>query len=98
MSLRSCFPCSPLASVYLIAVLGTNVLPEEPSGLLGTLQEERLVIAGKLRAEIETGLATARRTMADDPARVEQDLKLSLEALQRAADIAPELRDQLRHQ
>src|SRR5438094_7835148 len=98
MSLRSLFLRSPLAPLFICGALATNVLAEEPSGLLGTLQEERLVIAGKLRAEIETSLAAAGNTMRDEPARAEQDLKLSLEILERAPNIEPQVRDQLRRQ
>ncbi|MBW8884304.1 MAG: hypothetical protein JF612_05900, partial [Planctomycetia bacterium] len=98
MSLRSFFRRWTLAALYLFGMWSTNVRAEEPSGLLGTLQEERLVIVGKLRAEVETSLSVARRTMLEDPGRAEQDLKLSLETLDRAPDIEPPLRDQLRRQ
>jgi Skp family chaperone for outer membrane proteins len=99
MSLRRLFArIAPLAALFLIPTWDSNAPAEEPSGLLGTLNEERLVIAGKLRAEVENNLATARRTMADDPAHAEQDLKLSLETLDRAPDIDPQLRDRLRRQ
>jgi hypothetical protein len=99
MSLRSRFCCTlPLAVALLLCDLTTNVPAEEPLGLLGSLTEERLVIGGKLRAEIESGLATAHKTMRDDPERAEQDLKVSLETLDRAPDIDPELRDRLRRQ
>ena len=73
MSLRRFLVLSAPIALLLMPVLASNVVAEEPSGLLSTLKEERLVIAGKLRAEVENSLAAARRTMADDPARAEQD-------------------------
>ena len=96
MSLRSLFLHSPIAALCLFGVLEVTVVAEQPAGLLGTLQEERLVIAGKLRAEIETSLAAAPRAIMNDPARAEQDLKLSLEALERALDVDADHRDRLR--
>jgi hypothetical protein len=59
---------------------------------------ERRVLAGKLKAEVENSLVAARRSMPDNPAAAEQDLKLTLESLHRTPDIDPELRDQLRRQ
>src|SRR5262245_8096887 len=73
MSLRRFFVLAAPIALLLLPSLASNVLAEEPSGLLGTVKEERLVIAGKLRSEVENSLAAARRTMADDPARAEQE-------------------------
>ncbi len=99
MSLRIFFLVSlPLAALFFLSARALNAIAEEPSHLLDRLNEERLVVAGKLRAEIENRLTAARKMLVHDPARVEQDLKLCLESLDRTPDIDPQLRDQLRRQ
>jgi hypothetical protein len=95
---RNPFGRSPGAAwgLYLCAL--APVFAEPPAGLLSAVSAERRVIAGKLKAEVENGLVAARRSMRDDPATAEQNLKLMLESLNRSPDIEPELRDPLRRQ
>src|SRR5439155_14253946 len=71
---------------------------EPPSGFLGRVDMERSVIAGKIRAEVENNLAAARKIMGTNPDQAEQDLKLTLENIERTPDLDPEVRSQLRQQ
>lgn len=99
MSLRSLFVLGlPLASLILPVPRISSAKAEEPSGLLATLKEERLILAGKLQAEIENSLANARRLMGHNPTQAEQDLKSSLDDLTRSPNVEPEFRSQLRRQ
>lgn len=78
-----------------------NVLAElvaERQGFLKDVEEQRQVAAGKLRAEVEHGLAAARKGMASNPEQAHLDLKVLLEQIERAVAINPDLRRQLREQ
>jgi hypothetical protein len=70
----------------------------EPPVLLLQVGEERRVLAGRLQAQVESGLASARKLLPHNPAQVEQELKLILENIDRAPDLNAELRHQLRQQ
>ena len=74
-----------------------EVLAEEP-GFIRDVEKERQVIAGKIRAEVEFGLTDARRKMGESPETAEQDLKLLLENVERAAELDAGVRSQLREQ
>jgi Mg-chelatase subunit ChlD len=70
----------------------------EPPGFLGRVDAERRVIAGKMRAEVENSLSSAKKLMMTNPDQAEQDLKLTLEDVERTPDLEPEVRNQLRRQ
>jgi hypothetical protein len=84
---------APAAPSGLLA----EVLAAEP-GFLSTVESERRVLASRMRAEVEHSLATARSTMSTNPDQAEQDLKLTLEVIERTPELEPELRGQLRQQ
>ena len=79
------------------AFTGKHVLAEPP-GMLAQARQERSVLAGKVQAEVEAALASARRLMRDDPAETEQNLKLMLENLERMPDLDAAISSQLRQQ
>src|SRR5262245_17397750 len=70
----------------------------EPPGFLNRVDAERRVLAGKMRAEVENSLGAAKKLMTSNPGQAEQDLKLTLEDIERTPDLEPELRSQLRRQ
>ncbi|HMC11775.1 MAG TPA: hypothetical protein VKH44_10810, partial [Pirellulaceae bacterium] len=70
----------------------------EPPGFLGRVDTERRVLAGKMKAEVDNSLAAAKKTMSVNPDQAEQDLKLELDNIERAPDLEPEVRSQLRRQ
>jgi len=73
-----------------------EVLTEE-TGFLRSVENDQRILTGKLRADVESSLSAARKQMAENPAQAEQNLKLTLEALD-AAPLDLESRDQLRRQ
>ena len=79
-----------------------NSLIEEllaaPPGLLKSVDEDRQVLAGKLRAEVERSLQSARMVLSQNPGQAEQDLKLTVERIEGLPRLDPELRGQLRRQ
>ena len=82
------------------------LLPERPDDLLSELeptsdlldqvQADREVLAGKVMAEVAEGLSQARRQMGTDSATAIQGLKIILDNVERAVDLNPEIRAQLR--
>ncbi|HEY2413623.1 MAG TPA: VWA domain-containing protein, partial [Pirellulaceae bacterium] len=68
----------------------------EPPGFLGRVEEERRVLSGKMQAEVDNALAGANRTMIVNPDQAENDLKLTLEGVERTPELEPEVRAQLR--
>lgn len=72
-----------------------EILAEQP-GFLEKVDAERKIVAGKVQAEVESGLADARRLMGQNPEQAEQDLKLILQNIESSTDLAPEMRGQLR--
>src|SRR5262249_54359616 len=68
----------------------------EPPGFLGRVDEERRVLTGRLQAEVDNALSTARKMMVTNPDQVENDLKLTLESIERTPELDPEIRAQLR--
>lgn len=91
MCLRSFFALP--AFFVLTFIFGQNARGESP--LMAGFADQRGVLAGKIEAQIETGLANARRLMAEDPSRAEQGLKLKLDVLETAPAIDAELRNRL---
>ena len=99
MSLRSFLVLAvPLASSLQLVLWIEGAAAEEPSGLLAKANEERLVLAGRVQAEIENSLSDAKRMMDQNPAQAEQDLKLSLDGLERLPELTSDVRGQLRRQ
>ncbi len=70
----------------------------EPPGFLNRVESERRVLAGKMRAEVDNSLGAAKKLMTTNPDQAEQDLKLTLEDIERTPDLEPEVRAQLRRQ
>ena len=86
-------PAPPAADNSLLA----EVLAEQP-GFLRDVETQRQVIAGKIQAEVETGLSAANKLMRTSPTQAEQDLKVMMENIERAVELDPEVRRQLREQ
>jgi Mg-chelatase subunit ChlD len=68
----------------------------EPPGFLGRVEEERRVLSGKMQAEVDMSLATARQAVLTNPNQAELDLKSTLEHIERIPELEPEIRNQLR--
>lgn len=64
--------------------------------LLDQVQENRRVFGQMLRREVENAVIDARKTMSSDPAQAMQDLKLTLQNVDRAPELTPEVRAQLK--
>ena len=64
--------------------------------LLDQVQENRRVFGQMLRREVENAVIDARKTMSSDPEQSMQDLKLALQNVERAPELTPEVRAQLR--
>ena len=71
---------------------------EDPSSFLDNVENERKVLAGKLQAVVENGLEQARDLMGRSPEKAIQELKLLLEQVDSATDVAGDIRQQLRKQ
>ncbi len=67
-------------------------------GFIRTVETDRAVRAGRLKAEVENILREARDTMGDNPEGSEQTLKVALQRIEEAADIDASTRKQLRDQ
>lgn len=65
---------------------------------LRTVESDRAVMAGRLKAEVENNLREARDSMGDNPEGAEQMLKLALQRIEEATDIDASTRKQLRDQ
>ncbi len=64
--------------------------------LLDDVQASREVLAGKIQAEVEQGLDMARKQMGTDAQAAVQALKVILDNVDRAPELDPEIRAQLR--
>jgi hypothetical protein len=106
VSSRFLFVVWPL-TLLAIAVGSSAAADQPPGNLLDELQaeqrhslnkveEDRKVLAGKVRAEVENALAEARHLLGENPSIAEQNLKLVLEQVERIADLDIDLRTQLR--
>ena len=78
------------------AAPAADLLDESGGTFLDRVEASAAVQSEVIQTEVEQGLNQARQRMATDPALVRQDLKLLLESLDRAADLRPEVRSQLR--
>lgn len=98
---RSCRIVFP-ALVFAIAVsalsIAATAADEEDGKFLGSIEAARGVISGKIQADVEVGLQVARNNAGSKPAKVTADLKLLLENVERAIDLEPGIRAQLRSQ
>jgi hypothetical protein len=74
-----------------------EVLAEKP-GFLQDVETQRQVVAGKIQAEVENGLNSARKLMGTSPTQAEQDLKVMMENVERSVELDPAVRRQLREQ
>ena len=70
---------------------------EDPSSFLDNVENERKVLAGKLQAVVENGLEQLD-LMGRSPEKAIQELKLLLEQVDGATDVAGDIRQQLRKQ
>jgi hypothetical protein len=94
--------------IDLLTILALALLPfwsagNEPGSfaeprLLADAAKERAVLAGKVQAEVEAALASAKQLMRDDPTGVEQNLKLMLDNLERLPGLDADVGSRLRHQ
>jgi len=96
MSLRSLSP-PLLAGLLLSFVFAAQGHGEPPSMLPAALAEQR-VLAQKIQAQVDSSLADAKRLMASNPAKAEQDLKQTLDVLATGIGIDAEVRGPLRQQ
>lgn len=98
-----------LLALVLASLPGRFAVSEEPRGvvaealshqpaLLANVEQERRVLAGKVRAEVDLALSSAGRLMGENPAQVEQDLKLVLEGIDQTPELDADLRGRLRRQ
>jgi hypothetical protein len=86
------------ALLMSVALAFSSSANAEPPGLLAEVQKQRRELAGKVQAEVEAALASAKQLMRDDPTGVEQNLKLMLENLERLPDLDAGVSRQLREQ
>jgi hypothetical protein len=96
MCLRSLSP-PLLAGLLLPFVFAAQGHGEPPSMLADALAEQR-VLAQKIQAQVDSSLADAKRLMASNPAKAEQDLKLTRDVVETGPGIDAELRARLRQQ
>ena len=68
---------------------------DESGALLDEVEQQKRVFAQMLRREVENTIIDARRTMADDPDAAGQQLKLTLQNVERAPELNPDMRSQL---
>jgi hypothetical protein len=68
---------------------------DESGALLDQVEEQRRVFSQLLRREVENSVIDARRMMADDPEAAGQQLKLTLQNVERAPELNPDMRSQL---
>src|SRR6185295_11240920 len=73
-------------------------LKAEQPGFLSKVEEERQVLAGKIRAEVENALNDARHMMGEKPDIAEQNLKIVLQKIESNPDLDAEVRSQIRQQ
>ncbi len=65
---------------------------------LNSIEQQRRLMTAQVKAEVENVLRDARKLMSSDPAAVEQTVKLTLERVDRVAELPAEVRAQLRGQ
>ena len=68
---------------------------DEGGALLDEVEQQKRVFAQMLRREVENTVIDARRTMANDPDAAGQQLKLTLQNVERAPELNPDVRSQL---
>jgi von Willebrand factor type A domain len=68
---------------------------DQNGALLDEVEQQRQVFSQLLRREVENAIIDARRTMANDPAAAGQQLKLTLQNVERAPELTPDMRAQL---
>jgi hypothetical protein len=68
----------------------------DDGALLDEVEQQRRVFGQMLRREVENAVIDARKTMASDPQTAMQDLKLSLQNVERAPELTPDVRAQLK--
>ncbi|HEX5472163.1 MAG TPA: hypothetical protein VFW73_09760, partial [Lacipirellulaceae bacterium] len=66
-----------------------------PGQLLDETEQRRRVLGQLMRREVENITIDARKTMAEDPQTAIQNLKLSLQKVEQAPELSPDLRAQL---
>src|SRR6476661_2414800 len=69
-----------------------------PPALLANVEQQRRILAGKVRAEVDSVLASAKPIMRANPAQAEQELKLILEDIDQTPELDEDLRSQLHRQ
>ena len=75
-------------SIPLMFLLVVAAQAAPPDGhLLQTVEQQNRLIAGQVRAEVDSQLRQARALMAAEPAAVEQNLKLILERVLRTPQL-----------
>jgi hypothetical protein len=73
---------------------GRDRLPGEGE-FLNEVEQQRAVLAGQVQAEVSASINRARTTMRTDPDSATNDLKLSLEGVRSAPELAPGVKLQL---
>ncbi len=68
---------------------------DQNGALLDDVEQQRRVFSQLLRREVENTIIDARRAMADDPEAAGQQLKLTLQNVERAPELNPDMRSQL---
>ena len=68
---------------------------DQNGALLDDVEQQRQVFSQMLRREVENAIIDARRTMSDDPEGAGQQLKLTLQNVERAPELNPDMRSQL---
>ncbi|MGD9632603.1 MAG: hypothetical protein AB7U97_04930, partial [Pirellulales bacterium] len=68
---------------------------DEGGALLDEVEQQKRVFSQMLRREVENTIIDARRTMANDPVAAGQQLKLTLQNVERAPELNPDMRGQL---
>ncbi len=66
-----------------------------PGQLLDETEQRRRVLGQLMRREVENAAIDARKIMAEDPQTAIQNLKLSLQKVEQAPELSPDLRAQL---
>ena len=94
-------PAAPAADGNALVLDGSGDVDaslEDSPSFLDNVENERKVLAGKLQAVVENGLEQARDLMGRSPEKAIQELKLLLEQVDSATDVAGDIRQQLRKQ
>ena len=89
--------CAMRCAVALLAMV-VFIPSAESDDLLPSVERENRLIAAQVRVEVESTLRAAAARMADNPAAVEQDLKLMRERVRHVPQLSDTLRKQLGRQ